>query len=92
MNCEHFNFKANVNVARIEHTDNQPMTFSADITINCADCGEKFHFIGVDYGYSPLQPMLSANGLEMRAPIRPGESFVFAGYDKSKIKIIESKI
>lgn len=59
-----------VNVARIE--EEVPMRFFADITIKCLDCGEPFHFVGVKAGLSPLEPMVSVDATELRAPIAPG--------------------
>ena len=67
--CQHLNFYANVNVARIE--DVSPMQFYADITVVCTDCKEPFRFIGVPAGLNPSQPMMSPDGRELRAPIEP---------------------
>lgn len=47
--------------------------FSADVKINCADCGMPFEFIGLPAGISATnsKPMVSMDGKELRAPIKP---------------------
>jgi hypothetical protein len=51
-----------------------PVTsFYADVRISCA-CGEPFVFIGPGIGVSPRQPMVSFDGQELRAPIRPASA------------------
>lgn len=71
--CEHKNFFAQVNVARIE--DVQPMRFFADIEIKCSECNTPFHFIGVDeFGFSPDRPSLNADSLKICLPIKEGEA------------------
>lgn len=71
--CPHMNFKAQVNVTRM--TDNKDETtvmgYTAEITINCLECGLPFEFIGVDAGMMPTRPMASPDAQELRAPIRP---------------------
>lgn len=68
MICPHMNFNARVAVNRLEDVGR----FTADVTIECADCGEPFHFKGLPMGSSPDRPMVSVDGLELRAPIGPG--------------------
>lgn len=65
--CIHENFAANVAVGRILDAGK----FCADITVKCADCGEPFRFVGVDAGFDLSRPMVSIDGLELRAPIEP---------------------
>ncbi|HDZ36843.1 MAG TPA: hypothetical protein ENH62_00890 [Marinobacter sp.] len=67
--CDHRNFEANVNVARIEDV----MEFMAEIKIKCADCGLDFHFKGVPMGMSYSHPMAEVGCTELRAPIAPGK-------------------
>jgi len=72
MPCEHLNFAAQVNVARLTDGDDGPVTgYSADVEIICADCREQFVFIGLPGGYSPTEPMVSVDMTEARLPIRP---------------------
>ncbi|KKM86430.1 hypothetical protein LCGC14_1279090 [marine sediment metagenome] len=69
--CEHMNFRASVEVARL--TDGDLVTrYSADIKINCIECHTPFHFIGIPAGLSPSHPSVSFGGDELRAPIAPG--------------------
>lgn len=67
MRCPHMNFQAFVTVNRLEDSGQ----FSADIRIKCQECNEPFRFIGVPAGSSYERPMVSIDGLEMRAPIEP---------------------
>lgn len=71
--CEHKDFKAVVNVNRLtkSETDSTVIAYSADVRINCIECGLPFEFIGVDAGMMPDKPMASVDAQELRAPIRP---------------------
>lgn len=72
MSCEHDGFQAQVNVIRLSEKEGGPITgYTADVTIKCAKCGLPFRFIGLPYGVLRGQPTLSADGLELRAPIEP---------------------
>ena len=69
MACQHENFAANVEVARlIEH---EPTAFHACVTLQCADCNERFVFNGLPEGMDLNRPMMSPFGHEARLPIRP---------------------
>ena len=73
--CPHLNFAASVEVNRLTDVEGGPVTgYSADITVQCADCGEPFRWIGVPAGMSPARPMCSADEAELHAPIRPASS------------------
>lgn len=75
--CSHNDFEAFVTVARIgeaETLDGLPKAYSAEITVKCAACGERFRWIGVEAGSSPQYPMVSPDEFELRAPIRPASS------------------
>lgn len=70
--CQHQNFEAYANVARLSHDDGGPVTgYSADIGIRCADCGVPFRFNGLPAGASHVEPRVSVDGTELRAPIEP---------------------
>jgi len=71
--CAHENFTATVKVNRLTKSDSDPtvIAHSADIRINCVECGLPFEFIGVDAGMMPSKPMVSVDAQELRAPIRP---------------------
>lgn len=68
MICKHPAFNASVTVNRLQDTGR----FMADVRIECAGCKEPFHFKGLAMGYSPTEPMVSVDGLELRVPIAPG--------------------
>jgi hypothetical protein len=74
-NCKHEQFEAMTRVARLTEEGSDKVTgFSADIRIHCSQCGTPFEFIGVPGGYHPGHPMVSFDGTELRAPIRPSNA------------------
>jgi hypothetical protein len=78
--CAHMNFWANVRVGRLTDGDDGSVTgYSADIHIECMDCKLPFRFRGLGAGYSPAEPKLSADGLELRAPIEPAYTVEICG-------------
>lgn len=74
--CPHENFDVLALVNRRTASDNDPTVvgYSADIKINCRDCGEPFRWTGLRAGLSPAQPMCSLDETELRAPIRPASA------------------
>jgi hypothetical protein len=74
--CPHENFAASVDVNRITAGDDEPdpVAYSADIRVECADCGEKMRWLGVQAGTSPKRPMCSVDESELRAPLRPASA------------------
>lgn len=72
MNCQHKSFKAVVGVTRLVDREDGPVKgFTADIHVACADCNLPFRFLGLPAGNHPLQPMVSVDATELRAPIEP---------------------
>lgn len=73
MSCRHERFKAQVNVFKLHEEDNPSNItgHTADITIECLDCGCPMQFIGVPGGVSPVQPMCNFDATELRAPLVP---------------------
>lgn len=68
--CQHEHFAAHVGVGRLTKGQGGPVTsFTADITIRCAQCGARMRFLGVPHGSSYDVPTCSADGTELRAPI-----------------------
>ncbi|OXM69660.1 hypothetical protein [Amycolatopsis vastitatis] len=73
--CPHEGFDVLVAVTRLTVHDDGPVTgFSASITAACAQCGEKFRWIGVPAGLLPDRPCCSVDETELRAPLRPASS------------------
>lgn len=73
--CPHLHFAANVAVNRIaDPPDSPPTAYIADITVDCADCGEPFRWTGVRAGLSFNHPMVSVNEEELHAPLRPASA------------------
>lgn len=69
--CEHSKFNAEVKTVRLTDDDGKITGYTTDITISCAECFKPFRWVGVPMGYSVNQPMVSIDGLELRAPIEP---------------------
>jgi hypothetical protein len=67
--CTHERFHTDVAVIRIEET--QQLT--TDIRVHCEDCGMPFRWLGLKMGSHPSRPMVSVDGLELRAPIAPAD-------------------
>lgn len=78
--CAHKNFSVNADINRFEDTGG----FAADITIHCVECGLPFRFIGLEAGLRPDMPMVSVDGLELRAPIEPETEKRFASHSTFK--------
>jgi hypothetical protein len=70
--CLHEDFDARVEVTRIANDPTRPPdAYMADIEIKCAVCGERFYWPGLAAGMNYNRPMVSVNGFQLRAPIRP---------------------
>ncbi|MDG9703760.1 hypothetical protein [Streptomyces sp. DH37] len=74
--CPHETFDAYVAVNRITRSDDDPTVigYSADIKVNCRDCGEPFRWTGLKAGLSPAHPMCSLDETVMSAPLRPASA------------------
>jgi hypothetical protein len=70
--CEHMNFAARVNVIRMSHEEGGPITgYMSEITINCADCGKPFQFLGLEAGLDTQGARVGVDGLEARIALCP---------------------
>lgn len=70
--CQHVNFRAQVGVQRLtEREGSTVVAFSAEVRIQCVDCGEAFAFMGLPSGASLTQPTVCVGGEEVRLPIEP---------------------
>lgn len=75
--CDHPDFEAFVDVNRVgtgDTADGSPAAYVADIRVNCAACGEKFRWSGVQAGLSYERPMVSVDETELHAPLRPASA------------------
>lgn len=73
--CEHLDFDAVVAVNRLCAGAGGPIEgYSADIKVNCHQCGEPFRWIGAPAGLLPTQPCVSVDETELRAPLRPASA------------------
>lgn len=74
--CEHENFDAFVDVTRRTKSDSDPTVigYTADIKVNCQDCGEPFRWTGLQAGLSSAQPMCSVDEATLLAPLRPASA------------------
>ena len=71
--CEHQNFAARVDTHRLTDAAGRVRNFVAEVSISCAECGEPFHFIGPETGYSFRRPTVDVPATTLHAPIAPGE-------------------
>lgn len=65
--CDHQDFAAVVEVNRLEGSGR----FSADVRIECAECGERFRFLGLPVGLDLNGAAVSVDGCEARLAIAP---------------------
>mgnify|MGYP001006398901 CR=1 FL=1 len=70
--CVHMNFAASVGVGRLTQTEGGPVTgYVAEIRVNCADCGKRFQFLGLEPGYDNQGARVSLDGLEANIALAP---------------------
>lgn len=73
--CDHRTFEAIVNVVRLTDGDDGPLKgFTTEIRVSCSDCRMPFEFVGIAGGFHPAEPRVSADGIELRAPIKPSSA------------------
>lgn len=80
--CAHPDFEARVNVTRLSadgDAASEVHAFTADITVRCAVCGEPFGWKGPPVGLSSSEPRVSADALELRAPLMTPAEMLLAG-------------
>ena len=65
--CKHEDFSASVDVNRLEDTGR----FSADVRINCANCGIAMRFLGLPVGLDINGAAVNLDGTEARLGIHP---------------------
>ena len=70
--CKHENFNIRANVGRILHEEKEPPAYySVEIRISCRECDLEFEWQGLPNGFSPYEPTVSIDGLEMRVSAMP---------------------
>jgi hypothetical protein len=72
--CAHERFSAHVSVQRLTDDVGRLRNFIAEVQVNCADCGEPFHFVCPDTGFSFTRPTVNVGATTLQAPIAPGEA------------------
>lgn len=81
MTCQHLKFSSRVGVFRLSDKDGGPITgYTAEVKIKCDDCGLAFRFMGLPAGSHYAEPRVSADGLELRAPIEPAHVTEICGH------------
>jgi hypothetical protein len=75
--CHHEAFESAVKVNRLLDSAGTVIGYSADIQIRCSQCNQPFYWIA-PIGASPGEPMMSADGIELRAPLTPVKGMVHA--------------
>ena len=72
--CAHQRFSAHVGVQRLTDDGGRVRNFIAEVQVNCTDCGEPFHFLCPDTGFSFTRPTVNVGATMLHAPIAPGEA------------------
>ena len=72
--CPHLNLAVEAHVTRLQENldpESKIAGYAVDLTIKCTDCNEPFCWLGLPVGCSAVQPKVSFDRLELRAPITP---------------------
>lgn len=74
--CVHLNFQANCQIIRLKGNEEAPDTepvkmYTMNVRVQCAECGKRFVFVGLEAGANLAEPMVSIDGQEGRFPIGP---------------------
>ena len=78
--CAHMHFETHARIGRLSDVEGGPITgYTSDIKIQCADCGLPFRFRGFAAGSHYAEPRVSADGLELRAPLEPAYAVEICG-------------
>jgi hypothetical protein len=72
--CAHERFSAHVGVQRLTDDAGRVRNFIAEVQVSCMDCGEPFHFLCRDTGFSFTRPTVNVGATMLQAPIAPGEA------------------
>jgi len=72
--CGHERFSAHVGVQRLTDDGGRVRNFIAEVQVSCTDCGEPFHFLCADAGFSFTRPTVNVSATMLHAPIAPGEA------------------
>lgn len=69
--CDHTEFDAIIDVARLTNDDGDICGYAAEITITCRPCREPFTWIGLPVGLLPTAPTTDLLARTLYAPIEP---------------------
>lgn len=73
--CDHSNMRIMTNVIHIQDDLHKPVNERRSkldiISVQCADCGTDFEFVGMSAGAHDVKPTVSFDGLEARLNIKP---------------------
>lgn len=70
--CPHENFMADVQIGRLQSGKDGPVErFSADVRVECVDCGVKMKFVGLPMGCDLNGACVSVDGTEARLACFP---------------------
>jgi hypothetical protein len=78
--CQHENFDATVEVARLTNKEGIVHAYSADIKVVCHDCKLPFEFPGFAHGISSHEARVSIDGQTMCVPLKPKGQEAFSFY------------
>lgn len=79
--CPHMQFRTITRVGRLSDVEGGPITgYTAEIKVECVDCGLPFRFRGLAAGSHFAEPRVSADGTELRAPLEPALTLEICGH------------
>lgn len=70
-NCEHQDFNVQVTVNRVAQDGGGVMKYSAEVAIQCKQCGIDFSFEGLPRAINLTEPTAGVFGLEASLPCHP---------------------
>lgn len=78
--CQHEAFKSKIGVFRLSDKEGGPITgYTAEIHIECSQCGLPFRFRGFAAGSHFGEARVSVDATELRAPIEPAHTVEICG-------------
>jgi len=87
MTCEHKDFNATVEVHRLTRGEGgEVYAYSADIRIQCKECGLPFEFPGLPGGISSSEARVSIDCQTLNVPLKPSDQKDFNFFTGFNVK------
>lgn len=69
--CPHQRTEVVAQVVHLTDAGGRVEGYSVELRLGCVDCGDRFRWLGLPVGVSPLVPTSDLEGFVMRAPVVP---------------------